>query len=295
MAIVNTADNSQHFFPDTPAETETPVTSIWPVKGKRFITKVDNFYDVASLPKVVSDIQHMHSVPNSKRYTNIVRVPLIGGFRIFPTYFLYAPIAHFGNHCTINNKDTFEKELRENQASDVVANFTLSSIEKMATLGGWANIEVPVAAFCIRYRLTSETSTLSGFPWHRDVNSFSMTSVITPNDQGDGSFSGGELSFAERTQDYAAYECCDGGENTVLSHTIKTITYPYGGCLFFENLWSQHKVNDMKITSGHQCERVLFSIFANPNPDQLASFTTRNEAKNLATISPPGESRCSIL
>ncbi|WP_281647424.1 hypothetical protein [Parendozoicomonas sp. Alg238-R29] len=291
--MIQAADNSHHFFPDGSSEKGDQTCGIWPIKGKRFITKIDDVFDTETLKKVTNDITDMRSAPNSKRYTNVVRIPLVGAFSNFPTYNLVTPVTQFGEDGKIANKDNLIEWLKEKKASATVVDFTFSSIEKMASLGGWSNTTVPVAAFFIRYELKTDATQLSNFPWHRDINSLSMTSVITPCHQEHGSFAGGELFFAERTPDYNEYNRHDGGVNTVLSHTIKKFTYPYGGCLFFENLWSQHKVNDIEMVSGHNCERTLFSIFANPNPDQLESFISKN--RNLATDAPPPEDRACLI
>ena len=108
-----------------------------------------------------------------------------------------------------------------------------------------------------------------------------MTAVISPYKQDDGEFSGGEISFGQREQDFKTYFGLGVTSRTVLPNTVETFSYPENGCFFFENLWSQHRVNDIQLTAGSSCERMLFSIFASPNPEQLSTFVFNNDCTNL--------------
>lgn len=103
-------------------------------------------------------------------------------------------------------------------------------------------MNIPVLSFFMRYQLSDETPSVKNLEWHRDLNSLSMTSVISPYKQEEGEFSGGNLLFAERTKDFAKYTDRSNSkntvlENTVLESTVKEFSYPENGCFIFENLW----------------------------------------------------------
>ena len=98
-------------------------------------------------------------------------------------------------------------------------------------------MNIPVLSFFMRYQLSDETPSVKNLEWHRDLNSLSMTSVISPYKQEEGEFSGGNLLFAERTKDFAKYTDRSNSKNTVLESTVKEFSYPENGCFIFENLW----------------------------------------------------------
>ncbi len=278
-------ENSFYFFPDQLGKKPSSdrVIANWPVAGQRFICKVDDFFDEGVAQEAAKNQQQMASVPNpTVEGCDIVRVPLIGdliGDFVSPR--LVSPIVHFDSHYKLINREQIKDCLSGNDSPESVVDLMFSSLEKLALMGNWSKAEVPITAFFLRYKLAQNNPSITNLPWHSDINSLSMTAVISPCKQDTGELSGGELLFAERTKDFTTYLYNSGRHKTVVSETEKQFAYPGNGCLIFENLWSFHKVSDIKMVAGSSCERILFSIFANPSPNQLNTFFERNKALNL--------------
>lgn len=248
-------------------------------KGQRFISKVDNFFDNELKLKVFKDVKKLEYFPNFLAGNdNIFRVPILGGSKGMA---LESPVVVFDSSCKLENKACLKECIKIEETPESVLDFTFSSLEKMALMGNWSSQEVPVTIFFLRYKMDSDTDKVTNLEWHEDLNCLSMTAVISPYKQDDGEFSGGELSFGKRDQDFKAYSGLGVPSRTVLLDTVKTFSYPENGCFFFENLWSQHRVNDIQLTAGNTCERMLFSIFASPNPEQLSTFLFNNAGTNL--------------
>lgn len=247
--------------------------------GKRFIYKVDDFFDKELKLRVFKDVKKMEHFPNFLAgNNNIFRVPILGGSRGIA---LESPVVVFDSSCKIENKEILNDFIKIKNTPKSVLDFTFSSLEKMAFMGNWSSQEIPVTSFFLRYTLNSDTDKITNMEWHEDLNCLSMTAVISPYKQDDGEFSGGEISFGQREQDFKTYFGLGVTSRTVLPNTVKTFSYPENGCFFFENLWSQHRVNDIQLTAGSSCERMLFSIFASPNPEQLSTFVFNSDCTNL--------------
>ena len=291
--IISTATNSFHYFPDyypsNPQEFSSEELGIWPFDGQRFITKIDDCFDKKLLQEVNADIKGMECVPNViVGNRNIMRVPILGDLSLtLSGVAIHAPVVSFDENCQIKNKRELKGYFKERKTPESVSELFEGAVENIANNGGWSKENMPVHSFFLRYQLNDETPSVKNLEWHRDLNSLSMTSVISPCKQEEGEFSGGNLLFAERTKDYTRYSDRSKSENTVLENTVlestvKEFSYPENGCFIFENLWSQHKVSDIEKISGDSCERVLFSIFLNPEPAQLDSLVSNKKADNLA-------------
>ena len=285
--VVTMATNSYHYFP-IPSELQESYLedfNIWPVSGQRFITKANDCFDKKLLQEVNADIIGMECVPNTLvGNRNIVRVPILGEHLTtkLGDSALHAPVISFDENCQIENKGELKDYFKERKTPESVSELFEGAVENIANNGGWSKVDIPVLSFFMRYLLNDENPIVKNLEWHRDPNSLSMTSVISPCKQEEGEFSGGNLLFAERTKDFTKYTDRSNSQNTVLENTIKEFSYPENGCLMFENLWSHHKVADIEKVSGDSCERVLFSIFANPEPAQFDSLISNNKANNLA-------------
>ena len=277
--VVTESSNALHFFPSTTQEQDQSLGE-WKTTGRRFICKVKDFFDKGLLQKASEELCEMEFEPNTLvGNRNIFRVPLIGDIE---KYGLISPIVEFDSNCKLQNSEELKKCLEQRKATEAVTELTCSSLEKMAKMGRWSKEKIPVNSFFLRYRLDEENKEVTNLQWHRDLNSLSMTAVISPCKQKEGEYSGGKLLFGERTKDPSAYFSFGGGHiETTLFNTVKELSYPDHGCFFFDNLWSQHKVTDIRLTTGKSCERILFSIFANPNPDQYNSFVDNNSDFNL--------------
>ena len=246
---------------------------------QRFISKVDDCFSEEVRENVLRDVKEMKCVPNFLTVNrNIFRVSIIGDSKGLG---IESSVVVFDSNCKLANKGILREYLEVKETPESVMDFTCDSLEKMASTGNWFSEEIPVTVFFLRYKLDSDIPEVVNLDWHQDVNSLSMTAVISPCKQDKGEFSGGELYFAESKKDLKVDFRIDDTEMTVLPDTIKKFSYPENGCFFFENLWSQHKVNDIQMISGTSCERVLFSVFANPDPAQLGSFLHSNAATNL--------------
>lgn len=275
--LIHERTNSEHFFPSQLELAPDKIVTTWPVFGQRFIANVDNFFDESLLIKVNKDLHKIKCVPNKLAGNkNIVRVPVIGSQ--LPGGLLF-PIISFDENCQLEEK-SLEKCLDKENTPKSIVDLVESSLKKIAFMGGWSKERIPVTSFFLRYQLNINTPNVTNLDWHRDPNSLSITTVISPRMQDGSEFSGGNLLFAERTKDETLY-FIPPSSNSVLADTVKTFTYLDNSCFIFENLWSQHKVSDIQMVSGDSCERILFSIFTNPNPRQLESFINMNKARNL--------------
>ena len=289
--IISTATNSFHYFPgyypSNPQEFSSEELGIWPFDGQRFITKIDDCFDKKLLQEVNADIKGMECVPNViVGNRNIMRVPLLGDLSLtLSGVAIDSPVVSFDENYQIKNKRELKDYFKKRKTPESVSELFEGAVENIANNSGWSRVNMPVHSFFLRYQLNDETPSVKNLEWHRDLNSLSMTSVISPRKQEEGEFSGGNLLFAERTKDFTKYSDRSNSknlENTVLESTVKEFSYPENGCLIFENLWSQHKVSDIEKISGDSCERVLFSIFMNPEPAQLDSLVSNKKADNLA-------------
>ncbi|WP_448217543.1 hypothetical protein [Endozoicomonas sp. 2B-B] len=276
-----------------------------PTFSGRFIARYDNFLDKNLMLKVCKDAKEARSfdafVDNRledlahekemKYYPNFLdssphkdryNVPVLGAFCSGE---MLAPVIAFDRSCKLADEDQVRAYLEKKNVTESVADLTCSSLEKMAQLGNWSDQRVPFHASILKYTLNSDFPEISHLGWHYDWTSLSMLTVVSPCEQENGTYSGGELSFAERAQEtffsrlYSKFFYTP----SYIPETVKTYSYPESGCFFFENLWSEHKVNKMSLVAGESCERVLFTLFANPNLEQLMSFLSRNSDKNLVT------------
>lgn len=276
-----------------------------PTFNGRFIARYDDFLDKNLVHKVYKDVKaarrfdafagnrleylahgkEMKYYPNfldSSPHKDRYYVPVLGAF-CGPE--LRVPAIAFDRSCKLAEEDLVRAYLEEQNVTESVADFTCSNLEKMAQLGNWSDQRVPFHCSILKYTLNSDFPEISHLDWHYDRNSLSMTAVVSPCEQEGGTYSGGELSFAERAQEtfFSGLYSKFFSTKSYIPETVKTYSYPENGCLFFENLWSEHKVNKMSLVAGESCERVLFTLFANPNLEQLMSFLSRNSDKNLVT------------
>ncbi len=258
----------------------------WKKNGKPFIVRVPNIFEESM---VEQSIKLLHADPceikNEVIENNgVTRRELIGG--LFSTEEVggihISKIVKFDGRGLPCNKDELEQEFRLKQVTGKLKQLALAGLTKMSRVANWQSCEVPVTCFVLKYPLGVARPKQSGFPWHYDINSLTLTCVLNEPIDERGSFSGGELMFAERKKGHVV-----NPQIGIANETVQEFKYqPYSG-LMFENLWSIHKVNDIVFnTESENIEgcRYLFSIFANPTPKQFNITQYQCEHQNLAAF-----------
>lgn len=152
-------------------------------------------------------------------------------------------------------------------------------VERMAKSLQWKSCSVNLFFRCIIYPLSSEQPTIKNMPWHTDQNTLTMTTVISSSCSG---YTGGDISFA--CLDDHNYHF-DGRLHSSVESTVQTFGYPENGGFIFDNVRSQHKVEDIHLATGSKAaERRLFSVFANPDKEYVSSLAEQFRPENIAFI-----------
>ncbi|WP_257297328.1 hypothetical protein [Endozoicomonas sp. YOMI1] len=193
---------------------------------------------------------------------------------------LRAPLVKFDRFCKLANKDEVRIRLAKANATEAMAIFTCSILERMATLGGWSDQSVPMTARILRYTLNSGNPKIVGLPWATDPTRLSMTAVISPCEQEDGEYSGGDLLFAEKAPETSPAE-------KYLPETIKRYPYPKHGCHIVDSVFSMDTAGDMRLVKGEECHRIVVVVSAHPSKEQFISFLGKNSDKNLVDKDSP--------
>ncbi|MGO0306057.1 hypothetical protein ACTL6P_05480 [Endozoicomonas acroporae] len=209
---------------------------------------------------------------------------------------LKAPIVKFDKSCKLADEVEVRTRLAENNVTESMANFVCSNLEKMAALGNWSGQSVPMNARIVRYTLNSDYPEIVNIPWSPVWAPLSMTAVISPCEQKDGKYSGGDLLFAEKAPeaDKAPKTFFSKFFSTVkhipetkhLPETVKQYPYPENGCLITENVSSIATASDIK-SSGKSCQRIVFILSAYPDKQQFLSFMKENSGQNLVSKDSP--------
>lgn len=129
---------------------------------------------------------------------NIMRVPILGELSLtLSGVAIDSPVVSFDENCQIKNKRELKDYFKKRKTPESVSELFEGAVENIANNSGWSMVNMPVHSFFLRYQLNDETPSVKNLEWHRDLNSLSMTSVISPGKQEEGEFSGGNLLFAE--------------------------------------------------------------------------------------------------
>lgn len=254
--------------------------------GRTFL-KVENVCSSETLLRANQDIDEMPSKPNIINGNQIRRVTIIDENKCPWSQRRYRVVS-FGNKCNIKDWSDLENSLCF--ATENVKKLSKEAIETMASTLEWKDTQIDMTVGLLRYQLSPSRPFVTDLPWHQDSNSLTMTTLISPYNQGATGFSGGELSFARWMTELPSLELirlflADKPEHD--ESTVKTFEYPYNGGFIFDCVESQHKVNDLKLVnpdglSEYHVERRLLSIFSNPDKDYVRSLSQRFDGKNPA-------------
>ena len=162
------------------------------------------------------------------------------------------------------------------------------SIIRVADTIELKNVKASIKTLFIRYDLTANSPSIRNLTWHYDDCSLTLTTLISDYQQGNISFSGGELNFAKAKYPMHSKELHDSlwkGEIDYDPQTIRTFKYPYNGGFFFDNIDTRHKVSDIiidksEISSECVIERRIFSLFLKFNKEALDKILVENQAKS---------------
>ena len=258
----------------------------------RLVLKVDNVVSEQTMAKAKQEILS-HPVNSRDALTHRSRIDVLGGEYIdlkltdngveMETYFNYYEL-ELDDSGQIQCDMALQKQFESNNIPPGLRDLAQEGILKMASELGWKNTRIPFMVNILRYDMDKSTPSLTDFPWHRDLNSLSMTVLISPYSDGAAGFRGAELSVGERVSSYEEYSSrSDKKEPTTIAATTKSYEYPYRGGFIFDNLGSEHKVHDMSLLDPeYPYERWLLTVFANPLPTEVERLMDVHKDRNEA-------------
>ncbi|WP_422446503.1 hypothetical protein [Endozoicomonas sp. ALB091] len=291
----------------------------------RFITIVENCFEDDSMRRTYQDSVNTKSSADQNynfledlafepfKYNRVPLkgceyVDLLGGRRTTDLGVdLIAPYVTFDKSCKLANEVDVRMRLAKNNATESMANFVCSNLEKMATLGNWSGQSVPMSVRIVRYTLNSDNPEIVNIPWSTGWAPLTMSSVISPCKQKDGAYSGGDLLFAEKAQETYLSNLFPQVSSMLFStfsnffpqlssmlfstekhipETVKQYPYPENGCIVSENVFSIGTASDIK-SSGKSCQRMVFILSAFPDKQQFLSFMKENSGQNLVSKDSP--------
>ncbi|WP_422468405.1 hypothetical protein [Endozoicomonas sp. ALC013] len=292
----------------------------------RFITIVENCFEDDSMRRTYQDSVNTKSSADQNynfledlafepfKYNRVPLkgceyVDLLGGRRTTDLGVdLIAPYVKFDRSCKLANEDDVRTWLTDGKATESMAKFICTNLEKMATLGDWSNQEVPMFVNITRYTLNSDNPEIVNLPWSPDWAPLSMTAVISPCKQEGGKYSGGDLLFAEKAQETYLSNLFPQVSSMLFStfsnffpqlssmlfstekhiaETVKQYSYPENGCFITENVFSIGTASGINLDSGEACQRVVITFSAYPDKQQFLSFMEKNSGQNLLLKDSP--------
>ncbi len=256
---------------------------VQPHDSNRLFIPVENVFVVDDLVLACRDISNIttHDYTTGVHYLNTMRKVIIGDYdSINKTGNPFTPVLF---NSAGNIEDSNFLELNLCYSTDNIKKIVKQGVTTMAKIMDWKGCAVEMRVSILIYRMTTDRSAIINMPWHFDANSLTMTTLISPYYQDNGYFEGGDLLFAQKTQNFR-YFC---GMHQFMYNTAKAFQYPYNGGWIFDNVESMHKVGDMNAifndyTSTASVERVLFTIFANPPEEDIPKIARSMMSKNLA-------------
>jgi hypothetical protein len=245
------------------------------LKSGRTVMKVDDVFPVSVLDKANLKINDIPVIKNFRNKDSVFRVNLHENPDNAYSSFATKRMINFDDSSSITNPKEVE-ELCNMAPYPEVIDLAKKGVEKMASVVGWRSTSVLLTVNILRYQLNAEHPKIDDLPWHYDQAAIlTMTTLITPYQQGDYSFSGGNLSFRRKDNPTQSAQLKFAfGEKSMITDSVISFDYPYNGGFIFDNINTEHKVTDINFQSSSGCiERRLFSIFADPPQKEVISLS----------------------
>ena len=232
------------------------------LNGKE-VVKADNVFSHTNLINSNAEIDRLDSF----KYTNAGNVIRSVKFQDLG-YGIMPPICHadFDSEGTLTNLSGINESFLK--GTDSIKELSKNSVQRLSCVQGWRDVTVSVEFNILIYTLDYSQQRITNMPWHIDDNPTSFTVLISDYTNENGSYSGGELSFA----------CSETPADVKPKPIMKTeVKLQYKkNCGFIFNNSILHRVNDIKLESlqKQSVQRRLFTCFADfPQPKELYSFS----------------------
>ena len=238
----------------------------------RFVTKVENVYSENALRKA-NLVLDRHQLNKDVFYNKGNKLICV---RLHTNYPNENDISFDSNGKVKKTDDLFENMNPDFFDFKPVA---VECVQAMAKSLQWCNRTVNLTFHCLIYPLSAGQPVIQNMPWHKDSNTLTMSTVISSSGSG---YTGGELSFACRDKFNDPFK---GRLHDSVANTVQTFCYPENGGFIFDNLRSQHKVEDIYLAPGRQtAQRRFFAVFANPDKSYVLSLADQFRALNMVTL-----------
>jgi len=253
-----------------------------PKDSIRFAMSVQDVFSEDVLEKANSDISKHPKIDGNR--SNVHTLDTKSGY---PYFYSFEPVT-FDERGHLDDWSQLRKIHLSSSTKSIDA-LAKEAIEKMSVMVSWKNQTISMNINILLYVLSEQFPNVTNMPWHQDPNTLTMTTVFTPHQQNELGFSGGDLCFAagdrNKTFNYGlrktGFEYSNHREDTIQSYT-----YPYNGGFIFDNIGTCHKVSDIhpnnpKSIKSFVAERRLFTIFANPNIEEVEEIALNHSSDNL--------------
>ncbi len=248
-------------------------TQEWPSNGKSYLVRTQTVFQQktldAALKWLPNDKYMANSIPNTEDVFYKNCLGLCCSFDEVGTLNSSLDV-EFGIDGQIKNMKSLEANFNENNLNVKLQNLTLEGINCFSSSLNWKETKVPMMATILDYRLMTEEACLKDFQWHFDRNSMTMISVLNT---GSG-FSGGDFEFSTQNRPFSTHS---SHINYPVLSNVQKFSHEPNTAFIFDNVYSVHRVSDI-IGCGH---RYLFSIFANPSPEQFEHAVANCTYPNL--------------